>query len=206
VIHCLILDVSFSLIPALTMRHLIVGISGATGVIYGIRILEFLRQDKDVFTHLVLSKPAERIISEETSWRVADVKALAGEVHPIHDIGASISSGSFRTLGMIILPCSMRTASAIACGVTDNLMTRAADVVLKERRLLVLGVRESPLHLGHLRSLTALAEMGAIVAPPVPAFYSLPQTLEDIIRHTIGRILDLFDIQNDLVRRWGNPS
>jgi 4-hydroxy-3-polyprenylbenzoate decarboxylase len=206
VIIASLLDGFFSPIPALTMRHLIVGISGATGVIYGIRLLEFLQQNKDIFTHLVLSKPAERTIVEETSLSVAEVKALAGEVHPIHDIGASISSGSFRTLGMIILPCSIRTASAIASGVTDNLMTRAADVVLKERRRLVLGVRETPLHLGHLRSLTALAEMGAIVAPPVPAFYSLPQTLEDIISHTIGRILDLFDIQNDLVRRWGRTS
>jgi flavin prenyltransferase len=188
------------------MRHLIIGISGATGIIYGIRLLEILKQNRDIHTHLVMSKPAERTLAEETSWSVADVKALAGEVHAISDIGASISSGSFRTLGMIILPCSIRTASAIACGVTDNLMTRAADVVLKERRRLVLGVRESPLHLGHLRSLTALAEMGAIIAPPVPAFYSAPQTLEDIIQHTLGRILDLFEIEHELVHRWGGPS
>jgi 4-hydroxy-3-polyprenylbenzoate decarboxylase len=188
------------------MRHLIVGISGATGIVYGIRLLEILKQNRDIHTHLVMSMPGERTLVEETSWSVADVKALAGEVHAIDDIGASISSGSFRTLGMIILPCSIRTASAIACGVTDNLMTRAADVVLKERRRLVLGVRESPLHLGHLRSLTALAEMGAIIAPPVPAFYSAPQTLEDIIQQTLGLILDLFEIEHELVHRWGGPS
>jgi flavin prenyltransferase len=188
------------------MHHLIVGISGATGVIYGIRLLEILQQNRQIHTHLIISKPAEQIIAEETAWKLSDVKALANEFHPIQDIGACISSGSFRTLGMIILPCSIRTASAIAVGQSDNLMIRAADVVLKEKRRLVLAVRESPLHLGHLRSLTALAEMGAIIAPPVPAFYPAPQTLEDIVRHTIGRILDLFDIEHDLVRRWGRSS
>jgi flavin prenyltransferase len=184
-------------------RRLIVGLSGASGVIYGIRLLQILRDQARIETHLVCSKAAERTIVEETDWSVRDVKALASVVHPIGDIGASIASGSYRTQGMIIAPCSIHTAGAIAHGITDTLLTRAADVCLKERRRLVLLVREAPLHVGHLRALTALAEIGAVIVPPVPAFYSRPNTLEDLVNHTCGRVLDLFDLPHDLVRRWG---
>jgi 4-hydroxy-3-polyprenylbenzoate decarboxylase len=182
---------------------LIVGLSGASGVIYGIRLLQVLRDQARIETHLVCSKAAERTIVEETDWSVRDVKALASVVHPIGDIGASIASGSYRTQGMIIAPCSIHTAGAIAHGITDTLLTRAADVCLKERRRLVLLVREAPLHVGHLRTLTALAEIGAVIVPPVPAFYSRPNTLEDLVGHTCGRVLDLFDLPHDMVRRWG---
>jgi 4-hydroxy-3-polyprenylbenzoate decarboxylase len=184
-------------------RRLIVGLSGASGVIYGIRLLQILRDQARIETHLVCSKAAERTIVEETDWSVRDVKALASVVHPMGDIGASIASGSYRTQGMIIAPCSIHTAGAIAHGITDTLLTRAADVCLKERRRLVLLVREAPLHVGHLRALTALAEIGAVIVPPVPAFYSRPNTLEDLVDHTCGRVLDLFDLPHDLVRRWG---
>jgi 4-hydroxy-3-polyprenylbenzoate decarboxylase len=180
---------------------IIVGISGASGVIYGIRMLEVLR-DLDIETHLVLSKSGEITIAHETDRKIADVKALATEVHPQADIGASISSGSFRTRGMIVAPCSIRSMSEIATGVTSGLLTRAADVVLKERRRLVLMVRETPLHTGHLRTMASLSEMGAIVAPPVPAFYARPQSLEEMVDHTVGRMLDLFEIETSLVKRW----
>ncbi len=187
-------------------RRLIVGLSGASGVIYGIRLLQILRGQPELETHLVCSKAAERTIVEETDWSVTDVKELASIVHPITDIGASIASGSFRTEGMIIAPCSIHTAGAIAHCVTDNLLTRAADVCLKEGRRLILLVREAPLHLGHLRTLVAAAEIGAIIVPPVPAFYSRPTTLEDVIDHTCGRVLDLFGISHSLVRRWREPD
>ncbi len=190
----------------MSVGRLIVGISGASGVIYGIRLLEALRPRTDIETHLVLTKPAERTIVEETDYRVQDVKAMATVVHPVADIGASIASGSFRTLGMAVAPCSIHTASAIAHCLSDNLLTRAADVVLKERRRLVLVVRETPLHLGHLRTLVAAAEIGAVILPPVPAFYGRPTTLDEIIDHTVGRALDHFGIPNALVKRWGEDE
>jgi len=180
---------------------LIVGISGASGVIYGIRMLEVLH-DLGIETHLVMSRSGEVTIAHETNRKIADIKALATHVHAQSDIGATISSGSFRTRGMIVAPCSMKSMSEIATGTTSGLLTRAADVVLKERRRLVLMTRETPLHLGHLRSMTQLSEMGAIIAPPVPAFYPCPQTLDDMIDHTVGRVLDLFEIDTRLVRRW----
>ena len=188
------------------MNRLIVGISGASGVIYGIRLLQFLAEKADLETHLVLSKPAERTIVEETDYRVQDVKALASAVHGITDIGASIASGSFQTLGMVIIPCSIHTASSVAYCQSDNLLTRAADVVLKEGRKLVLVVRETPLHLGHLRLLTAAAESGAVILPPVPAFYSRPVTLDEVINHTVGRVLDHFGIEHAMVKRWGEKQ
>jgi 4-hydroxy-3-polyprenylbenzoate decarboxylase len=183
---------------------IIIGISGASGVIYGIRMLEILR-DLGIDTHLVLSKSGEITIAHETDRKLADVRALATKVHAQADIGASISSGSFKTRGMIVAPCSMKSMSEIACGTTSGLLTRAADVVLKERRRLVLMVRETPLHTGHLSTMTRLSEIGAIIAPPMPAFYSRPDSLEDMIDHTVGRVLDLFDIDAGLVRRWKSP-
>ena len=182
-------------------RRIIVGISGASGVIYGIRMLEELSK-ANLETHLVMSKSAELTLSYESELKSSEVKKLANVSHSVGDVGASISSGSYETLGMIIAPCSIRTASEISSGVTSNLLTRAADVTLKERRKLVLMVRESPLHTGHLRTLTNLSEIGAIIAPPVPAFYTNPQKIDDIIDHNIGRILDLFKIKNELVNRW----
>src|SRR5580704_8970746 len=183
-------------------RRLIVGLTGASGAIYGVRLLRLLHPT-DIETHLVISRSARIALTQELDINIADVAALADVVHQIDNIGASISSGSFRTLGMVIAPCSMRSLSEIATGVTSSLLTRAADVVLKERRRLVLMVREAPLHLGHLRSMTAVTEMGAIVMPPVPAFYTRPATVDDIVRHSIGRALDLFGIGNELVSRWG---
>jgi 4-hydroxy-3-polyprenylbenzoate decarboxylase len=186
-------------------RRLIIGISGASGVIYGVRALELLK-GKGVETHLVLSRSAEITLAYETSLKLAEVQALADVVHPIQDIGASIASGSFRTMGMLIAPCSVRSLSEIATGVTSTLLTRAADVVLKERRRLVLMLRETPLHLGHLRSMAAVTEMGAIVAPPIPGFYFGPQSLDDIINQSVGRVLDLFGIETGIVKRWGEPE
>jgi 4-hydroxy-3-polyprenylbenzoate decarboxylase len=189
-----------------TPRRLVVGISGASGTIYGIRILELL-QKTDIETHLVMSKSAEMTMVYETDFKPKDVKALATVAHPAADIGASISSGSFATMGMIIVPCSIKTMSEIATGVTSSLVSRAADVVLKEKRRLVLGVRETPLHGGHLRTMTTLADIGAIVAPIVPAFYNKPKSVDDIINHTVGRMLDLFGIETKLVKRWkGGPA
>ncbi len=187
------------------MKRLIVGLSGASGVIYGIRLLEILRKHSEIETHLVLTKPAERTIHEETDYRVDDVKALATLSHSPADIGASIASGSFQTLGMVVIPCSIHTLSAIAYCQGDNLLTRAADVVLKERRRLVLVVRETPLHRGHLKSMLEAVEAGAVMLPPIPAFYGRPKTLDEIIHHTLGRVLDHFDIPHDLVKRWGEP-
>jgi flavin prenyltransferase len=182
----------------------VVGISGASGAIYGVRILQLLR-DTDIETHLVISKSAEVTIAHELNLNVREIKALATHSHASHDIAAAISSGSFQTLGMVVAPCSVRSMSEIATGVTSGLLTRAADVVLKERRRLVLMVRETPLHLGHLRTMTQLAEMGAIVAPPVPAFYSKPASVEAIVDHSVGRVLDLFDIEVKVFKRWGEP-
>jgi flavin prenyltransferase len=184
-----------------TPRRLVVGISGASGTIYGIRLLELLK-NTDIETHLVMSKSAEMTLVYETDYKPKDVRALAKVNHSAADIGASISSGSFHTMGMVVLPCSIKTMSEIATGVTSTLLSRAADVVLKERRRLVLAVRETPLHGGHLRTLTTLADIGAIVAPIMPAFYNRPKTLDDIINHTVGRLLDQFGIETKVVKRW----
>jgi 4-hydroxy-3-polyprenylbenzoate decarboxylase len=184
-----------------SQKRLIVGISGASGVAYGVRLLQLLR-NAGVETHLVMSKTAEITFAYETDLKISDVVAFADKHHAISDMAASISSGSFKTMGMIVAPCSMRSMSEIASGVTTTLLTRAADVTLKERRRLVLMVRETPLHTGHLRTMTALSEIGAIIAPPVPAFYAKPDSLEDMIDHTVGRVLDLFDIDVGIVRRW----
>ena len=187
-------------------RRLVIGISGASGTIYGVRMLELLRK-MDIETHLVMSKSAEMTLVYETDYKPKDIRALASVNHPMADIGASISSGSFPTMGMIVVPCSIRTMSEIATGVTSSLMSRAADVVLKEKRRLVLAVRETPLHGGHLRNMTTLADIGAIIAPIVPAFYNKPKTVDDIINHTVGRLLDLFGIETKLVKRWeGGPA
>ena len=186
-------------------RRIIVGISGASGIAYGIRMLEALR-DVSLETHLVMTRSARLAMAYETSLKPADVQALAAVNHRNDDMAASISSGSFRTLGMVVAPCSIRTLSEISTGVTSSLLTRAADVVLKERRRLILMVRETPLHLGHLRSMTQVTEMGAIVMPPVPALYNRPQSVDDIVKHSVGRVLDLFGIDNDLVRRWGEQG
>ena len=190
------------------MKKIIVGISGATGAIYGIRLLEVLRGVEGVETHLVLSPAARRTIDLETDLTVAQVEALADRVYRPGDIAAAISSGSFRSAGMVVAPCAMKTASGIATSYSDNLLLRAADVTLKDRRRLVLLVRETPLHLGHLRLLVQLAEMGAVVMPPVPAFYHRPASLEEVIDQTVNRVLDLLDIEldRDLFRRWQGPA
>lgn len=182
-------------------NRLIIGISGASGIVYGIRLLQILR-NTPVETHLVISRAAEIALAHETSRKVAEVKAMADVQYAASDIGAAISSGSYPTQGMIIAPCSIRSMSEIASGVTSTLLTRAADVVLKERRRLVLMVRETPLHTGHLRTMLALSEMGAIIAPPVPAFYAQPQSVDDMVDQTVGRVLDLFGIETGLVHRW----
>lgn len=185
-----------------TPKRLVVGISGATGVIYGIRLLKALGE-LGVESHLVVSGPGEMTRECETAVSAAELRALASRSYKITDFGAAIASGSFRTLGMVVAPCTMRTVSEIAYGVTSNLLTRAADVTLKERRRLVLLARETPLSMVHLRAMLAATEAGAIVAPPVPAFYNSPSTIDDLVDHAIGRVLDLFDIENDLARRWG---
>jgi flavin prenyltransferase len=182
-------------------RRLVVGISGASAVIYGVRMLELLR-GTNVETHLVMSRSAEMTLAYETDFTPKEVRALASVNHPVADIGAAISSGSFATMGMVIVPCSIRTMSEIATGVTSTLLTRAADVALKERRRVVLALRETPLHSGHLRNMAMLSEIGAVVAPIVPAFYNRPKTVDDIINHTVGRLLDLFGIETDIVKRW----
>jgi flavin prenyltransferase len=181
--------------------RLIVGISGASGVIYGVRLLQVLKE-LPVETHLVMTRTAEVALAHETDLKVDDVRRLADVAFRIDDLAAAISSGSYRTIGMIVVPCSMRSLGEIAHGITSNLLTRAADVVLKERRRLVLVARETPLHAIHLRNMTTLAEMGAIIAPPVPAFYNRPKTLDDVIDHTVGRVLDLFDLDTGTVKRW----
>ncbi len=182
--------------------RLVVGISGASGVIYGVRALQILA-DLGVETHLVLSRAAALTLRQETDLDPAALGAMAGVVHRVGDIGAAISSGSFKTLGMIVAPCSVRTMSEIATGVTSTLLTRAADVTLKERRPLVLMVRETPFHLGHLRTMVRLAEMGATIAPPLPAFYATPQSVQDLVDQSVGRALDLFGLSWPPVRRWG---
>jgi len=181
---------------------LIVGITGASGAIYGIRLLEVLSANKEVETHLIISEVGEEIIRHETDWGLEQVRALADVCYDVNDIGARLSSGSFKRDGMVIAPCSMKTLSALANSYTDNLITRAADAALKERKRLVLLARETPLHLGHLRNMVKLTEMGAVVLPPVPAFYHKPQTIQDLIDHTIGRVLDIFGIEHNLFARW----
>jgi 4-hydroxy-3-polyprenylbenzoate decarboxylase len=183
-------------------KKLIVGISGATGAIYGVRILEILAKLDDVETHLVLTKAGKMTIGVETPYSVKDVEALADVVHDINNVGASIASGSFRTAGMVIAPCSMKSMGGIANSLGGDLLVRAADVILKERKKLVLVVRETPLHLGHLEAMVALTRMGAVIFPPVPAFYHRPKSLDDVINQTVTRILDQFDIDVKLFHRW----
>lgn len=193
-------------LPNASRRRMIVGISGATGIIYGLRLLEMLRQF-DIETHLVMTKAGERTLAYETELKVREVRASADFCYSDSDIGATIASGSFRTMGMVVAPCSVRSLSAIASGNTDALLSRAADVCLKERRRVVLLFREAPLHAGHIRSMAQATENGAIVFPPVPAFYDHPQSLDDMVNHTVGRVLDLYDIDAGLVRRWsGRPE
>jgi len=189
------------------MRKLIVGISGSSGVIYGVRLLEVLRDEEDIETHLVMSGTGKMNIGIETEYTVKKVEAFADVVHRSNDIAATISSGSFHTDGMIVAPCSMKTLSAIVNSYADNLLCRAADVVLKEGRKLVLMPREAPLHVGHCKLLYEAAQMGAVIAPPMPAFYNKPQSVEDIINHSVGRVLDLFGLDPGIVRRWsGNDK
>ena len=187
--------------PSRPPDRLIIGISGASGVIYGVRLLQAL-QPLPVETHLVMTRTAEVTLAHETKMKVSDVRRLADVAYPIGDLAAAISSGSFQTIGMIVAPCSMRSLGEIAHGISSNLLTRAADVVLKERRRLVLVARETPLHTIHLRNLVTVSELGAIVAPPMPAFYNKPKTLDDVIDHTVGRALDLFGLDTGKVKRW----
>ncbi len=188
------------------MRRLIVGISGATGAIYGIRILDLLSQVEDVETHLVLTRAAKMTIQVETTYSVTDVEAMADIVHDINNVGASISSGSFRTEGMVIAPCSMKSMGGIAISAGGDLLVRSADVVLKERKKLVLLTRETPLHLGHLESMVSLTKIGAVIFPPVPAFYHRPKTLDDVINQTVSRVLDQFGIDLNLFERWSDEQ
>jgi flavin prenyltransferase len=184
------------------VTRIVLGITGATGAIYGIRLLEVLRGHADIETHLILSAPAKRTIVEETDWSVADVEALATQRYDNRDIGAAVASGSFRTSAMIVTPCSIKTAGAIASCHTDTLIARAADVTLKEGRPLILLVRETPLHLGHLRCLTALAEIGAVIMPPMPAFYNRPRDIDDVVNGTVARVLDRLNLPQTLVPEW----
>lgn len=187
------------------MKRLVVGISGATGAIYGIRLLEFLSKT-DVETHLVVSESAEKTIRMETQWSLEQVKSLATVTYNMEDVGADISSGSFHTEGMAVIPCSIKSLSAIANSYNENLMIRAADVTLKERRKLVLVVRETPLHRGHLSLMLNVADAGGVILPPIPAFYFLPKTMDDLINHTVGRVLDVFGIDHSLFNRWGSQK
>lgn len=182
-------------------KRIIVGISGSSGIIYGVRLLEALK-GHDLETHLIMSKAARLTLQYETDKQLADLKQLADIYHPINDISASIASGSYRTEGMIIAPCSMKTLAAIAHGLCDNLLSRAADVVLKERRRLVLMPRETPLNLSHLRNMTSITEMGGIIYPPMPAFYHQPESIDDLIQQSVGRVLDLFDLPNNITKPW----
>ncbi|MGL6019373.1 MAG: UbiX family flavin prenyltransferase [Gibbsiella quercinecans] len=186
----------------MSRRRIIVGISGASGFQYGMKALELLR-DQDIEVHLVVTKGAEVTRAMETQWQRQDITVLADEVHNVANLGASISSGSFKTLGMIIAPCSMNTLASIAHGLTSNLLTRAADVILKERRRLVLMVRETPLNLTHIKNMHLVTEMGGIIYPPVPAFYQQPQSVDDIVRHSVARALDLFELDVGGLNRWG---
>jgi 4-hydroxy-3-polyprenylbenzoate decarboxylase len=187
------------------MKRLVVGITGATGAIYGIRLLEFLSKT-DVETHLVVSKSAEKTIRMETHWTLEQVKALATVTYNMEDVGADISSGSFHAEGMAVIPCSIKSLSAIANSYNENLLIRAADVTLKERRKLVLVVRETPLHRGHLSLMLNVADAGGVILPPIPAFYFLPKTMDDIINHTVGRVLDVFGVDHSLFNRWGSEK
>jgi 4-hydroxy-3-polyprenylbenzoate decarboxylase len=187
--------------PSSSKRRLIVGISGASGIVYGVRLLQVL-QHSDIETHLVMSDSARMTLSTELDMSVKEVEALATEVHNAKNIGATISSGSFKTMGMVVAPCSIKSLSEIAYGMTSGLLSRAADVVLKERRRLVLLVRETPLHTGHIRTMLQASENGAILMPPVPALYARPHSIDDMVNHTVGRCLDLFDIETALVTRW----
>ncbi|MCU0595232.1 MAG: UbiX family flavin prenyltransferase [Desulfobacterota bacterium] len=187
------------------MRRLVIGLTGATGAIYGIRLLEFLSKS-DVESHLVISTSAEKTIRMETHYTLEQVKALATVTYNMEDVGADISSGSFHTEGMVVIPCSIKSLSAIANSYNENLLIRAADVTLKERRKLVLVVRETPLHRGHLSLMLNVADAGAVILPPIPAFYFLPKTLDDIINHTVGRALDVFNIDHSLFNRWGSKK
>jgi 4-hydroxy-3-polyprenylbenzoate decarboxylase len=184
---------------------LLVGITGASGVIYGIRLVEVLSGISEVETHLIISKAGEINIECETDWKVKDVKALASFTYDINDIGARLASGSFKRDGMIVAPCTVKTTSALANSYTENLLVRAGDVTLKEKKKLVLLVRETPLHIGHIRNMERLTEMGAIIMPPVPALYHKPKTIQDIIDQTIGKVLDIFDIEHNLFQRWAGP-
>jgi 4-hydroxy-3-polyprenylbenzoate decarboxylase len=184
------------------VKRLIIGISGASGVIYGIRLLEMLKLQPTVETHLIVSGSGRRTIQLETDWSYRDVEALADHVHSNRDVAASIASGSFRTDGMIVAPCSMKTLSAIVHSYGEKLITRAADVVLKERRNLVLMPREVPLHVGHCKLLYEAAQMGVHISPPMPAFYEHPQTIDDLVNHSLGRVLDLFDMDLGVIKRW----
>jgi len=188
------------------MRRIIIGISGASGSAYGYMALQALRAIGGVETHLIVSDAARRTIELELDVKVESLEALADVVHRDDDLAAAVSSGSFLTDGMLVIPCSMKSAAAIAYSMNDNLLTRAADVCLKERRKLVLVVRETPLHLGHLRTLTQLAEIGAIILPPIPAMYANPQSIDDIIAHTVGKALDQFGVANELFKRWRTPE
>jgi 4-hydroxy-3-polyprenylbenzoate decarboxylase len=181
---------------------LIIGITGASGVIYGIRLLELLSTKKEIQTHLIISEAGEINIRHETDWKIEDIRSLANYSYDINDIGGPLGSGSFKTDGMIVAPCTIKTMSALANSYTENLLLRAGDVTLKERRKLVLLVRETPLHIGHIRNMERLTEMGTIVMPPVPAFYYKPKTIQDIVDHTIGKVLDIFDIEHNLFQRW----
>ena len=193
------------LFPSAPRQRMIVGISGATGITYGLRLLAMLRE-LDIETHLVMTKAGERTLAYETGLKAREVRQSADYCYSDGDIGATIASGSFRTVGMVVAPCSVRSLSAIASGNTDGLLSRAADVCLKERRRVVLLFREAPLHAGHIRSMAAATENGAIVFPPVPAFYDHPRSLGDMVDHTVGRVLDLYDIDAGLVRRWSGRS
>ena len=182
--------------------RIVVAITGASGAIYGIRLLEALAEAREVEVHLILSRGGRLTVGVETGWKVKDVEALAHTVHSDQDLAAPLSSGSFRTAGMIVAPCSIKTLSGIVHSYADTLVVRAADVVLKEGRRLVLMPRETPLHAGHCRLLLQAAEMGAVIAPPMPAFYNAPKTVDDIVNHNVGRVLDLFEIDSGLVKRW----
>lgn len=182
--------------------RLVIGISGATGAQYGVRLLEVVSQMSGVETHLILTRLAEEIIAYETDWSVEQVKALASYRHSVDELAAPISSGSFRTDGMVVIPCSMKSLSAIAHSYNDNLLVRAADVTLKEKRPLIVVVRETPLHIGHLRNMLQLAEMGGVILPPMPSFYHRPRSLDDIIDQTVGRVLDLVGLEHNLTARW----
>lgn len=186
----------------LRRKRLIIAITGATGVIYGIRLLQVLRDIADVETHLLISEAGVLNLHQELDMKRKDVEALADVVHNVRDVGAAIASGSFQSDGMIIAPCSMKTLAAVAHGFSDNLISRAADVVLKERRRLVLMVRETPFNLAHLRNMTAVTEMGGIIFPPLPGFYHRPASIAEMVDHTVGRVLDLFDIPHELTPRW----